>query len=259
MAYKCTFMDSEVYSAEDVNRAISHITSEGVSLFAPNGNTLVDLNTAISNAVTQGVVTAPDSCRVIKTDGVYKICDGVCFMEDGSQIEIYGGGEVIEPPGDTECYVCFKRRTGLNTITVEFCEEDDGEGVLLAKIGADGSVSDLREYAKCRVRPCSGNVKQERTVEFRYSGGNKTIELISGDFSCVCVKELREGNGTVLVPRRRNLFFLEEGEEAHMEFARAVNANYVRAINFTKNGKYVTMEFEDFINGSDYEIELFFV
>ncbi len=31
MAYKCSFMDNEVYSAQDVNEVISHLTSAGFS------------------------------------------------------------------------------------------------------------------------------------------------------------------------------------------------------------------------------------
>ena len=82
MGYKCSFMDNEAYTAQDVNDAIGRIAGDG-AVFSDAGDTLADLNTALAGIVGSG--TQLCGCGVTETDGVYKIGAGTCFMEDGSQ------------------------------------------------------------------------------------------------------------------------------------------------------------------------------
>ena len=57
MSLKKSFMDNEIYGADDINFALSRLTTQGVSLFKYNDgdNPLVSLNNALAEMASPGV------------------------------------------------------------------------------------------------------------------------------------------------------------------------------------------------------------
>ena len=154
MGYKCSFMDNEAYTAQDVNEAIGRIAGDGAT-FSDAGDTLADLNTALAGIVGSG--TQLCGCGVTETDGVYKIGAGTCFMEDGSQITFDSDGYEITPEAEVKNYVYVKRNVTENTIDVIVSQTPgSGDFVPLAEIAEDGSASDTRKFATAKVVLKSG-------------------------------------------------------------------------------------------------------
>ncbi len=92
MGFTCRFLHNQVYSAQDVNQAFSRLTSQGVSLFSDTGNPLTDLNTAVSNLVTDGIELDYDACKVVSTGGgSYKVMPGTAIMPNGEMITVDTG------------------------------------------------------------------------------------------------------------------------------------------------------------------------
>ena len=57
MSIKCSFMDNQIYGAEDINLIFSKLTMQGISLFAydDGDNPLLSLNQAVASFVNPGV------------------------------------------------------------------------------------------------------------------------------------------------------------------------------------------------------------
>ena len=86
MAYKCLFMDNDVYTAQDVNDAISNIASGGICGYPFGNSALSDLNAAIAELANGGTDYKGTSCLLVNDGGTYKISEGTCIMNDGSQM-----------------------------------------------------------------------------------------------------------------------------------------------------------------------------
>ena len=86
MAYKCLFMDDDIYTAQDVNDALSNIVSGGICGYPFSANALADLNTAVAELVNGGINYKGTDCLLVNAGGIYKISEGVCIMNDGTQI-----------------------------------------------------------------------------------------------------------------------------------------------------------------------------
>lgn len=152
MGYKCTFMDNEVYSAQDVNDALSHIISGGVSNFAYTGNATADINASIAQILQGGVEARGDACKMVKTNGIYKISQGTCFMNDGSQITFDSNGYELSLMPDARQYIYLKRNLLGNTIDIEVSDEGwDPDCIPIAEVDGEGNVYDKRVYAKANI------------------------------------------------------------------------------------------------------------
>lgn len=174
MSIKCSFMDNQVYGADDINLIFSKLTTQGVSLFAyeDGDNPLLSLNQAVSSFVNPGIeMYNGDSCRVIYDDenNAFKIMCGSAFMYDGSSIAInsepYDITNLVSELRETcsgDIYVFFKRNTTQNTIDILVSDsEEDATGELcvpLARINSNNAVADLRKIAVSKIAPCTGNI-----------------------------------------------------------------------------------------------------
>ncbi|MBQ7985925.1 MAG: hypothetical protein IJ304_01500, partial [Clostridia bacterium] len=160
MAYKCSFLDSQTYSAQDVNDIFARITQGGV-VFTDTGYTFGDLNAAQESTVTGGVTRDTNSCMVVKDGDTYKISKGACFMNDGSAIIFDEDGQEIEITPDVINYVYLVRNLVANSIDIVVSEaQGDADSIPLAEIDEDGNVFDRRKYARAKVDlATSGNIK----------------------------------------------------------------------------------------------------
>jgi hypothetical protein len=174
-------MDDCAYGADEVNQVFSKLTTEGVSLFnyTDQSNPLVAFNDAVKGFITPGVeMYNADACKVTYDEENDKFTIGVgnAFMCDGSSITIDSEAyditqEVLEQRklSDGDIWVCFYRNIPNNCIDIVVSADDtlsnSEYAVPLAKISADNSVVDKREFAKTKVAPCSANVIQEVTIK----------------------------------------------------------------------------------------------
>lgn len=241
MGYKCTFMDNDIYSADDVNAVFSYLTSAGVVLQGSE-NVLSDLNTITSEIVTDGVQNSIDSCKVTKTDGVYKIGKGVCFMHDGSAIAFDEDGYEISPIPDSDSYVYLKRSRSTNTIDVVVSDsEGDAESVPLCKIDMWGNISDKRRYSKAKVQLTSETALKEIIVTLDLTNNNQAISIDtgSGAFSYVAIMSVRNqytSTASILYPTGKNLYKLENDEQATVPLGKNIYGSTASDYYFTKHG-----------------------
>ncbi len=192
MAYKCMFMDNAVYSANDVNEVFSKLASEGTVLFCDTGAVMEDLNSAVSNFASSGVTANPDSCLVVRTDDGYMISEGECIMEDGSMIIFSDGGEAVEIPENTDCYVYLVRNEEGNTIDILVSEEVQIRGICLAHITAGGVITDKRIFSVLKCSYPGANMYASGTV----SGAVMPGAIIEVDTGFTGFKYLLYSDGT---------------------------------------------------------------
>ncbi len=176
MSLKKSFMDNEIYGADDINFALSRLTTQGVSLFKYNDgdNPLVSLNNALAEMASPGVdLYNVNACKVIYDSETEKfaINPGTVFMPDGSFITVEDNPENITDviaearenvTGSLNVY--FYRNTQKNTIEIVADSSgndiDTDKSVLLAEISQDNKVLDKRSFAQSRIAPASGNIIQ---------------------------------------------------------------------------------------------------
>ena len=179
MSIKCSFMDNEVYGAEDINLIFSKLTTQGISLFAydDGDNPLLSLNQAVASFVNPGIeMYNGDSCKVIydSENDKFKISCGSAFMCDGSSIAInsqpYDITDIVSELRQTcsgNIYVFFYRNITQNSIDILVSEsEEDATDELcvpLAYICPNNEVGDLRKPAIAKIAPCTANIVKDLT------------------------------------------------------------------------------------------------
>ena len=152
MAYRCLFMDNGVYNAQDVNDAISNIVLGGVSGYPFGSTAISDLNTAIAELANGGTNYKGTSCLVVNDDGTYKISEGTCIMNDGSQIIFDSDGYEINTELGVKQYVYLERDVLHNTINVVVSQQQGGQDTIpLAEIEENGNITDRRRFASSKI------------------------------------------------------------------------------------------------------------
>ena len=261
MAYRCSFLDNEVYSASDVNNVFACLTSGGVT-FVDTGNTLSDLNDAVGMSVSAGVMADGTSCKVVKDDAGYKISAGACFMNDGSVIIFDEDGERITPYEGTYNYVYIERNSATNSIDIVVSQMEGRENSIpLAEIDEDGDVFDKRKYALSRVMLGVGNTLKNFDVEFNEWEEDKTetltIDIGSGDFSYIVIwggtYTGTDGKTETRVSSGKNLSALADGTKTRLLIGRGEYLP-LESVYAKKNGQYLEIFLSDVINNSKYTL-----
>lgn len=226
MGYECNFLSNKIYTAEDVNKAFSRLTTQGVSLFADTGQPLVDLNAAVANLATGGVeLYNMNACKVVKTGtGAYKVLPGTAFMPQGQAITVDADGYGFTADVGTVYNVVMFAEANAGAIEAR-TGAPPANGILIAVIAADGTVSDLRTFAKAKVAPATNNISQSITesIHFTPDGTEYDFDVGWGGFQYALCQE--------------NLGFvqLEEGAAKNL-FVTSHNW-----CNITKNGASVNI------------------
>lgn len=215
MGYRCSFMDNESYTAQDINQRFSALFTEGVVL-GNSGNILADLNELGESLVTEGV--SGDCCRLIKVSGGYKISEGSALMEDGSCIIFDSDGYNFQAGSGMYHYVYLKRNEPDNTIEIVVDNEvPEGKFVLLGEITKDGKVLDRRKYAKLKVNSSQSGTLKIFEAHFYASEDHKDIELefLNGNFEHIILRKgrLETSSGRDLRPSGDWVYDLVDGEE----------------------------------------------
>ncbi len=258
MAYKCSFMDNSVYTAQDVNEVFSHLTSAGV-VFSDTGSTLSDLNAVVADTVSEGVVNT-DSCKVVNQDGIYKISKGACFMTDGSAITFDDEGTELAVTPGVYSYVYLKRNIPENAIDIVVSETAPEEDcVSLAEIDTSGAVYDRRVYSKAKVQVGTPNTMKNFTQVFTPSdlGNTLSTDIGTGDFSYFAIWNVRKiGGGTEFNfgTTTKNIISISDGENSYISCGH-INSAPETLVYVTKDGQNLNMSLTGYNRFCTYEIE----
>jgi|GEM_PF-3755803 len=172
MSIRYSFMDNTAYGAEDINYALSRLTTQGVSLFnySDGDNPLIALNDAVAAIAEPGVEYFNTNACLVTYDSEnsqFLIQPGTAFMADGSFITIednpYDITDTVNELRKSEegtLTVYFLRNVSKNCIEIRVTASapEEENTVSLAQILSDGSVLDLRSFARSKIAPASGNI-----------------------------------------------------------------------------------------------------
>lgn len=196
MAVKGYFLDNESYSAGDVNRAFSYLTTEGVSLFSDTGSVTTDLNGAVAALVNSGVdMYNSESCKVYCADDVYFVKKGVCFLPDGAFVAVDDIGFVLNIADGVLNYVYAMHDALKNECKIYVSQDGVPENaVVLAEIDAEGKITDKRVFATAKIAVPTANIMSKKTItitfpmgetEGEYTCQDETIDVGFGGFNFV--------------------------------------------------------------------------
>ncbi len=262
MAYKCSFLDNETYSAQDVNDIFARITSGGV-VFTDTGYTFGDLNAAQNGVTGSGVTRDTNSCRVVKSGDTYKISKGACFMNDGSAIIFDEDGQEIEVTKGIVNYVYLLRNIVANSIDIVVSESIGNEdSIPLAEIDEKGEIFDRRKYARAKVDLATSGSAKNFTADFTQCVSRRsetvTIDLEDGAFSHLIIWDGKMVYGSSTYRREangRNLILLAEGEEVRLSIG-AYDGEEDELVYFKKDGQKLHIYLLKATNGAKYVLNM---
>ena len=164
MGIKYSFVDSVVYGTEDVNDITRSIVGAGVAPFISKDS----YNVSDLNAMTAALVEAGaqlDGCKcTAKNNGTVEmsidISQGIVFFESGVRLEIDEEGYNIGVEPNVEGYVVANYNAALQKADIVFATSlpEDGENIILAKVLQNGTVSNLKSFAKSKIASVGKNV-----------------------------------------------------------------------------------------------------
>lgn len=187
--YSTFFVNNKTYGADDINKVLAHLTTQGVSTFVDTGDALMDLDTAMSNLTSEGAQVYDNSgCKVVSAgNGFYKISKGCYWLASGACIIFDDEGYVFElnfldstGTKGTTCYV-YLRQGGAesggvsNDINIIVSGEAPADtDALLATISSAGAITDNRKVAVSKLQVYSGDPTMTVTVSL----GANTVTLV---------------------------------------------------------------------------------
>jgi hypothetical protein len=262
MAYRCLFMDNDVYTAQDVNDAISNITSGGICGYPLGNGAMTDLNAAIAELANGGVNYKGTDCLVVNNGGTYKVSAGACIMNDGTQIIFDSDGyEITHAPGEYE-YVYLERDVLHNRINVVVSEEAGGEDTIpLAEIKENGTIIDRRSFATAKISLAAEpkNISITTRLQFTVAWhGNYSYDLGFNGWKYIIIKTRRpdpfnEDAGKVFLELNDNetTFFFPYNNIAATGSS---VYNYDTDVGVTRRGS--VLEFQNSGNDTAYDVEI---
>ena len=262
MAYKCSFLDNETYIAQDVNDIFARITSGGV-VFADTGYTIGDLNNTQAMIATEGVVRDTNSCKVVKTDGAYKVSKGACFMNDGSAIIFDDAGYELEVEDGVLNYVYILRNNAANSIEVVVSKyPGDENSIPLAEIDRYGCVYDRRKYAKSKLDLTTYASTRKFTVNFikckPTTSDTVTVDMGDGAFSYLIVwdgERTYNNSRETRYASAKNLIELQDGEFVTLSIGMR-EGQYDERLYCKKDGQYLHFYLTNPYPWADYTLNL---
>lgn len=180
MGYRYSFIDNETYGVDDINGAVSRLTTSGVT-FYPTDENLTDAMNAITSDITSGGVEFNhESCLVTVNDDEVTVSSGTVFFDDGVSLVIDSQGVTL--PYSADAYVYAYRDVGLNSCDIRITKALPTKNyVLFAYIDSDGAVHDRRQYAVSKIAPNSAPNLKNVTLNIEY--GNNFYERKVAEFT----------------------------------------------------------------------------
>ncbi len=179
MGIKYSFVDNRVYGTEDVNEIAQCLTGAGVMPFlSKDSYSASDLNSLTAALSTSGASLDGCSCsaqNVGSAEMCINVAQGIIFFESGVRLIVDAAGYSAAVEPNTPGYIYAHYSPSLQRADIVFGEQlpTDGECVELAQISENGSVKDLRVFARSKVGTMGGNalqqIGQDRMTVYEYS------------------------------------------------------------------------------------------
>ncbi len=157
---KAYFMDNQTVGADELNGMVHMLAGSGVADPFADGvpYNVSKLNDVYYASLTAGAVPESDnSLAVLVQDGRAYVTPGTAIFPDGTYAVVSpdsGVWESVAVTAGAEQYIYLKSDRVNNAVSLlagSSAPTESDNAVLLAKIAADGSVTDLRRYAKGKI------------------------------------------------------------------------------------------------------------
>lgn len=184
MGYKCSFLDNEIYGADDVSEAFSKIISNGVRVECSNEKVISSLNSLTSETVESGTRSYSD-LNVTYTDGIFTINSGTGFFASGVSVTVDADGIRLERRELEKGYISIVYDEDFNKVLPQITvEKPTGDVLLLAEFDGE-KLTDIRQYASTKLAVNSANCYHDFTIEIKrfsnfgqlYSDSTATYEM----------------------------------------------------------------------------------
>lgn len=184
MGYKCSFLDNEIYGADDVSAAFSRLTTEGILPYPTTEQSVAaSLNELNAQLATEGVADF-GGCEVSFSDGIVRIGEGTAFFKSGVAIVVDSDGITLDHSAGTQAYVSFIYENELNRAAAQITTElPQGDCVLLARIDESGNVIDMRRYARSKLKPNGANMIEDFVVVVPRGHGKEMDSYFDDEWS----------------------------------------------------------------------------
>lgn len=252
MGYKYSFMDNETYGADDINAAISRLTTKGVTVYPTDQNLIDAMNGVISAVATPGVDYNQYSCVVSKENKNIKISPGTVFFENGVTMVIDSDGIILPLEYNVYVYLYYDK---IKNSCYPCASEDIPENnyVLLAYIDETGNIKDMREYAVSKLAPNSEIKTFSFTCDVSYSTNTPPDEVLATiDVGYTSYRHVVFSQGIKKIGGHVILV-----DDDFSEYANFCNGSQIR---FKKTGPTLELyvyQLEDFATVNDLNITVF--
>ncbi|MEE0944888.1 MAG: hypothetical protein UIM24_05500 [Clostridia bacterium] len=164
MGYKCSFLDNEIYGADDVSAAFSRLLSSGVLPY-PQTETVTDALNYLTSEVVGSGVSEFGGLEVTRTETGAKVLQGAAVFESGVSVVVDSEGATVDFEDKTAVYIYFIYYPEFNSVLLKVSEEvPEGDTVVLAYIDATGKITDQRSYAKAKVAINTSNIYHDFSI-----------------------------------------------------------------------------------------------
>lgn len=165
MAINYSFVDGNVYGAEDINDIARSLVGAGVAPFASKDSYNVsDFNNISSALVGAGIQL--DGCKcsaknIGTMDMTLTVSQGIVFFESGVRLMVDEEGYILPIIPNTAGYIYAHYSPSLQKADILFAVDlpTDGECVLLANVLENGTVVDRRTFARSKVATMGNNAE----------------------------------------------------------------------------------------------------
>ena len=182
-----TFEDNTAVTAEDLNNIAVDLGSTTFSAFSDEKFGVDKLNEITADLVTAGILKTETDSSGIAVMGCKPYASGENLCIGKGKLVFNSGAKItIEESVSTELtagtyvYAFNDVTIGKASIQVSQSSPTEGDYVMLARIEADGSVCDLREYAKTKALSTTDGVLRNFTQETEGAGIEYTVDVGAG-------------------------------------------------------------------------------
>lgn len=223
MGYKSSFLDNEIYGADDISAAFSRILTSGVLVY-PERETVADSLNEMTSEVVDAGVTDFGGLEVSRTETGAKVGQGTAFFESGVAVVVDSEGATVDFEEGTAVYIYFIYQPEFNSVLLKATEElPDGDTLVLAYIDADGNISDRRSYASAKMMVNTTNMYYDFTMEHtRWSSslsniieGSQTVhKMPHNGFSYLLIMGGEFGKSVTYAPKNHIIDLNVEGRQS---------------------------------------------
>lgn len=175
MAYQCSFVDNVNYGPEDVNEVVGDLVGAGVAPFiSKDSYKPSDLNSLTAGMVSSGVQLG--GCKVSRvSDTVVSVAPGIIYFGNGLRLKVTEEHSITVPKNTAVSIVAnYHTSTGEGRLiyTTGAAASKSNTMIPLARISADGTITDAREFAESKIVTLGTNaiysIPEEKITTYSY-------------------------------------------------------------------------------------------